>query len=630
MSSNIANKRKREDDGIQNCSNKKLPHLIRLSNVCDEIRAVTSHIKFPRDASQDVSSIAREVSILFAELEQLNRTTVTHTRDAKLVTAEAKQEMDRLNLSLQNCNYERLYLQREIAKCEDFETIYQDVDLQSEEDFRRTAPPELTSTTDDHQFMLNRLKFEMDERIRMEAEEKELLATKDRLTKANKEKTHDLENLDKELEAFVQASIPLQKRLKLSLTHDRQDAEVAALLPAPLFCLFKITLGGSHSFANTVTAEIIGDRAQAATWLENEQRKSIEVKRTKPISSEKVARTASDVAGATESADADDADGESSKHQSRTTPSAQQSNKALYDKHPLSVVLHVKQADGALLAKITFSYLPNLNIVMVTATELMTRFPHLQQTMLLAGLFPKDNGVQSPNPANADLDGLNFRFDVGLAGGHAYHWAQTLCGLEFPAPAEVFASGQDGVGVPGRPYLMKIVDLIRYRFNDLKAFDAQMGLVSQGKVREALGTKAAGVVVKGKIISSKISSFDPTVGDTYEIVVECAGHLFKVEFTLPVNYPYSAPVFAIKKERTVGTPDQKDVEDQQTLRLPSHLQEIEAQVNDYLDGGRPQSAEQYQLLLLQLAKLTRCLEEYCKAAVLGEEQEEAKEKVGIV
>lgn len=45
-------------------------------------------------------------------------------------------------------------------------SIYQDINLVPQEDFLVRAPPELTSTTDPHQLMINQLDFELSERLR--------------------------------------------------------------------------------------------------------------------------------------------------------------------------------------------------------------------------------------------------------------------------------------------------------------------------------------------------------------------------------------------------------------------------------------------------------------------------------
>ncbi|RKO91334.1 THO complex, subunit 5, partial [Blyttiomyces helicus] len=146
-------------------------------------------------------------STLFLKLQRLNRAGHALAKQSKTETLDAKQNMDRLHLSLQNLSYERAYLKKELAKCEDIETSYQNVELVSEDEFMRTAPAILSTEIDPHARMLNRLQFELDERKRLVDEEKELVAKRDALIKENKAKKAELENLDKDLEALVKVRV---------------------------------------------------------------------------------------------------------------------------------------------------------------------------------------------------------------------------------------------------------------------------------------------------------------------------------------------------------------------------------------------------------------------------------------
>lgn len=56
-----------------------------------------------------------------AHLRGLNRNAVVKVRQTKQTTAEARQEIDRLHLKLQNLYYEERHLRGEIAACESYE-----------------------------------------------------------------------------------------------------------------------------------------------------------------------------------------------------------------------------------------------------------------------------------------------------------------------------------------------------------------------------------------------------------------------------------------------------------------------------------------------------------------------------
>lgn len=67
---------------------------------------------------------ARQQKVLLAHLARLrglHRAACLAARETKAQTAEAKRELDRLHLQLQNLYYEQRHLQGEIAACEGYE-----------------------------------------------------------------------------------------------------------------------------------------------------------------------------------------------------------------------------------------------------------------------------------------------------------------------------------------------------------------------------------------------------------------------------------------------------------------------------------------------------------------------------
>jgi THO complex subunit 5 len=69
------------------------------------------------------AEIARQQKLLttnLGRLRGLHRAACFSARDTKAVTAEARQQVDRLHLQLQNLYYEQRHLQGEIEACESF------------------------------------------------------------------------------------------------------------------------------------------------------------------------------------------------------------------------------------------------------------------------------------------------------------------------------------------------------------------------------------------------------------------------------------------------------------------------------------------------------------------------------
>lgn len=68
----------------------------------------------------DPAIVQIRASALFARLKALNRASNTATRVRKQASAEARTEMDHTHLGLQNLQYEKRHLEREIEKCRQF------------------------------------------------------------------------------------------------------------------------------------------------------------------------------------------------------------------------------------------------------------------------------------------------------------------------------------------------------------------------------------------------------------------------------------------------------------------------------------------------------------------------------
>lgn len=77
-------------------------------------------------SEETLLAISKQQKLLFsllARLRGLNRDAILGVRSTKQVTAEARQEIDRLHLLLQNLYYEQRHLNGEIAACESYECV---------------------------------------------------------------------------------------------------------------------------------------------------------------------------------------------------------------------------------------------------------------------------------------------------------------------------------------------------------------------------------------------------------------------------------------------------------------------------------------------------------------------------
>ncbi|KAF5369920.1 hypothetical protein D9758_001036 [Tetrapyrgos nigripes] len=168
------------------------------------------------DKSNDHEALLIRSNSLFSCLKSLNRTANLATRATKEETAVARQEMDQAHLGLQNLLYEKRHLEREIEKCRQFASVYQEVPLYTLEEFVELAPEEARTPdvlADEHQLMLNRLSFELAERQRLDQRKRELLQAKEDLLKESKAKLSTLESVKTQIEMLAKTATDIQKKV---------------------------------------------------------------------------------------------------------------------------------------------------------------------------------------------------------------------------------------------------------------------------------------------------------------------------------------------------------------------------------------------------------------------------------
>ena len=92
-------------------------NLIKLGEANATAASQTPSVQVRLDASKQQSLLYSYL----AQLRELNRNAVLKVRNTKQITAEARQEIDRLHLQLQNLYYEERHLRGEIAACDSYE-----------------------------------------------------------------------------------------------------------------------------------------------------------------------------------------------------------------------------------------------------------------------------------------------------------------------------------------------------------------------------------------------------------------------------------------------------------------------------------------------------------------------------
>ena len=86
-----------------------------------EANAVSGTQKLPREIELELSKQQKLLYSYLAQLRGQNRNAINKVRETKQTTAEARQEIDRLHLQLQNLYYEERHLRGEISACDSYE-----------------------------------------------------------------------------------------------------------------------------------------------------------------------------------------------------------------------------------------------------------------------------------------------------------------------------------------------------------------------------------------------------------------------------------------------------------------------------------------------------------------------------
>jgi Fms-interacting protein/Thoc5 len=100
-------------------SQKTLAHMLEMMSWVDQNQSV----ELALETQLTLSKYQKTMIALLAQLRGQNRRAIFGVRGTKQETAEARQEVDRLLLQLQNLYYEQRHLMGEIGACEGYEYV---------------------------------------------------------------------------------------------------------------------------------------------------------------------------------------------------------------------------------------------------------------------------------------------------------------------------------------------------------------------------------------------------------------------------------------------------------------------------------------------------------------------------
>lgn len=169
--------------------------------------------------SQDLQiQLAKQQKLLhvyLVKLRGLHRKSAFGVRTTKQQTAEARQDLDRLLLQLQNLYYEQKHLLGEISACEDYDHSYMRLPLISHDEYVALFPDQ--AGVSEEELMPQRIEHEKQEREKMEEERLRLVKIKDELLKENTRRKDELRKMDEKLEGMIDGMKPLEEALAKDL-----------------------------------------------------------------------------------------------------------------------------------------------------------------------------------------------------------------------------------------------------------------------------------------------------------------------------------------------------------------------------------------------------------------------------
>ncbi|KAL2863548.1 phosphatidylinositol-glycan biosynthesis class S protein-domain-containing protein [Aspergillus lucknowensis] len=170
-------------------------------DLCQKLLSLLDPSITPDQNAESPQTVQKHLFALLAQLRGQSRDAIFRVRDTKQRTAEARQEIDRLHLQLQNLYYEQRHLTGEIAACESYDHKYRSLPLIPLEEFLELHPEHRESS--EHELMEARINHEHAEREKLEQARQELLKRKQALITENNKRKDDLASLDQDLERFI-------------------------------------------------------------------------------------------------------------------------------------------------------------------------------------------------------------------------------------------------------------------------------------------------------------------------------------------------------------------------------------------------------------------------------------------
>lgn len=571
------------------------PNLEAYRATCNSLYNVLKRVKVAKAASTMSDELVTEGMFLFAELRKYNCKGQIQCKRVRDNTQKVKRKLDSMDLILKNLQFEEIYLQREINKCLNYKSVDDELQLIPQEEFLSILSEE-EKGRGEHEQMVKRLEWELEQRKLMKAELEAVEKSKGVLEKSISEDEDYLNTLPPQLDKLLTSTTQVQDTLGLKIVHRQQQAVMAGYLPPQLYNLYSQVSGYSEYTKCGAVVTINGSVERAMNLEPDNKNPDLE---------------------------ADEEVGKSKRRSGVAEPSGR---KRLFRAHPLTVEVIVP-CDEGVHAKVQFTYLTMLEVVCVgislmitTASPWRDKFSvgtdYMSSKELLCALWAGDYGEDCPNPDYATLlnkFGLPSKSKIPSTLGRPFHWAQRLGG---------FVSWTEGVPLDvtvSSETVAPFLSAIKHRCLARLALKYQLRILKLGK------TVKEGVIPQPTILT-EISSFKEVTQESlkekvfltaaldqitdkdsvYECVVKRANVLCTAVITLSLEYPAVPPLILL--ELTAQGIVQNSANN-------ANIHTIEEELNIYIDEYIHQDREY--LLTKLVNKLCMCIDVYVEGTGLG-------------
>lgn len=224
-------------DSIERSVNRGVTILKLLRDIAQEF---TTKKQGKKDPSMVFADLGMTASVLLLELKRCNREVFVGLHESKKLVTAKKESLDAAFLGLQNLEYEKAHLLRQIERNQSIKTVEMDkIKLVSEKEYKKSTGDTLKRHGNDrHAYQLSRLAHELSTRQSQHQAGEELEFKRVAISRQTAAKSQFISGLPRHLRQIEKSTEPLQKYIKMPTSLRRKKHERAKSLPSPLYVLY--------------------------------------------------------------------------------------------------------------------------------------------------------------------------------------------------------------------------------------------------------------------------------------------------------------------------------------------------------------------------------------------------------